>query len=70
MCIYNIIMCHRRRRKHLGTAEDDRAVKVRPIICTGCSGKTGKHETFVKEVNKRKTYLRNCVIEHVGYIIL
>jgi len=57
MCIYNIIMCRRRRRrKHLGTAEDDRAVKVRPITCTGCSGKTGKYETIVKEVNKRKMY--------------
>jgi len=38
-------MCHR--RKNLGTAaEDGHAVKVGPILCTGCSRKTGKQESI------------------------
>lgn len=62
-------MCHRR-RKHLGTAEDDCEVKVGPIICTGCSGKTGEYETILKEKNKRKMHLQNCAIGDVNCIIL
>lgn len=69
-CAHNIIMCHRR-RKHLGTAEDDREVKVGPIIlCTGCAGKTGEYETILKEKNKRKMYLQNCAIEDINCVIL